>query len=427
MLVNSKRKISPDKVKFYLKRTRQPSYVENFRRLKSLDEVTIYSFTTDSFFYESTQGDVLNLFRGHRLFSEISKDELLLSLDMAGEYLLRCVNDKGKFIYKYEPQTDSVPKSYNILRHSGTIYSMLELYELTGNEALLDGSRRAIKHLLEFIEPCIASPDEALCVVEDGYVKLGGNALAIVALTKYTELTKDKTYMSTILKLGKWIQNVQNETGEFLVYKQTYPEGTNTDFVSDYYPGEALFAMMLIYELNNQEEWLDSAELGAQYLINIRDKDSISEDHWLVYALGKLYKHRPKLIYLDHALKIAHKMVNRQIRNPKYPKDWIGGYYRPPRSTSCAIRTEALCIAYELANKANNEEAVSEILEAIRLGIMFQLQTQFRNESILYLNDPSRALGGFHKSLTDFEIRIDYVQHNISSLIGLYRILCDRE
>ena len=62
-------------------------------------------------------------------------------------------------------------------------------------------------------------------------------------------------------------------------------------------------------------------------------------------------------------------------------------------------------------------------MKAAVLGISFQLQTQFRPESVLYLKDPERSLGGFHRSLTNFEIRIDYVQHNISALLALYRIL----
>ena len=66
-------------------------------------------------------------------------------------------------------------------------------------------------------------------------------------------------------------------------------------------------------------------------------------------------------------------------------------------------------------------------MAAIRLGVAFQLQTQFRPESVLYVSDPQRALGGFRRSLTNYEIRIDYVQHNISSLLGLYRILHDTE
>ncbi len=43
----------------------------------------------------------------------------------------------------------------------------------------------------------------------------------------------------------------------------------------------------------------------------------------------------------------------------------------------------------------------------------------------MYLRDPRRALGGFHRSLTNYEIRIDYVQHNISAILGLMRIMAE--
>ena len=49
--------------------------------------------------------------------------------------------------------------------------------------------------------------------------------------------------------------------------------------------------------------------------------------------------------------------------------------------------------------------------------------TQFQPESVMYLLDPQEALGGFHNSLTNFEIRIDYVQHNVSSILCLAEIL----
>jgi hypothetical protein len=35
------------------------------------------------------------------------------------------------------------------------------------------------------------------------------------------------------------------------------------------------------------------------------------------------------------------------------------------------------------------------------------------------------VLGGFHRDLTNFEIRNDYVQHNISGILALLRALTD--
>lgn len=41
----------------------------------------------------------------------------------------------------------------------------------------------------------------------------------------------------------------------------------------------------------------------------------------------------------------------------------------------------------------------------------------------MYLRKPRRSLGGFTRSLTNFEVRIDYVQHNISALVLLHQLL----
>ena len=99
----------------------------------------------------------------------------------------------------------------------------------------------------------------------------------------------------------------------------------------------------------------------------------------------------------------------------------------PPRSTPTATSAEGLCSAYLLARDFAGRDEAELIMESISPAIAFQLQTQFRPESVLYLKYPQRALWGFHRSLTDFEIRIDYVQHNISSLLGYYGILNNME
>ena len=57
----------------------------------------------------------------------------------------------------------------------------------------------------------------------------------------------------------------------------------------------------------------------------------------------------------------------------------------------------------------------------------FQRRCQLTPENALYLPRPDRALGGFRRSLTHWEVRIDYVQHNLSALLGLRSILLAAE
>jgi hypothetical protein len=105
--------------------------------------------------------------------------------------------------------------------------------------------------------------------------------------------------------------------------------------------------------------------------------------------------------------------------------DWIGGYYEPPRGTPTACRSEGLAAALDLALRRGDPALAEAIFEGLLLGVRFQLQLQLGPDSALYLPDPARCQGGFRRSLVDHEIRIDYVQHNLSSLLGVARHLSD--
>jgi lantibiotic modifying enzyme len=360
------------------------------------------------------------------MFDDVSGEELLDAAVRGGDYLEHSVDHHGAFVYNYLPKTDEASSGYNILRHAGTAYSMLELHRAAPDAALLAAATRALDYLMARSDDCPGAPGETACIVEKGAVKLGGNALAVVALAELVRVTGDRRYLPNAQRLAAWIRSVQDEDGRFAVHKLAFPSGEIIPFDSGYYPGEALLALVRLYSIDKDEKWLDSAARGARYLIEVRDKgvpsSKLNHDHWLLYALNEIYRQRPEPVYLEHAMKIARAIVASQNRTPRYP-DWLGSYYRPPRSTPTATRTEGLCAAYQLARDFRTAEEARSILEAMLLGVRFQLQTQFRPESVLYVEDPLRSLGGFHRSLTDFGVRIDYVQHNVSSLLCLRGVI----
>ena len=230
-------------------------------------------------------------------------------------------------------------------------------------------------------------------------------------------------------KLAGYIQLSQNQNGEFIC-KRMYSTGEITDFVSEYYPGEAILSLCRLYYIDKKEIWLDIAEKASDFLINIRDAGvstyNLTHDHWLLMGLNELYRYRNNEVYLNHSMKIAesimYKQRNKTDESLEY-LDWLGSYYTPPRSTPTATRSEGLIAAYNLANDYGVENNTDRLLNAIKIGIGFQLQTQFEPATLMYVKDPARARGGFHYDLTSFDIRIDYVQHNICSILGYYDIL----
>ena len=364
------------------------------QRFSDFGPLTVYRFETASYFSDGKEP--VRLYRGHRLFRKITRDEMRSAALAGGQYLTRAVKEDGKFVYSYLPKTDAVADQYNILRHAGTLYSMLELYDLAGDAALLEATERALDYLFAAALPCELGGESYVCIVEDEEIKLGGTGLAAVALAKYLEVTGTRQHLSELIAWGRTLRALQHDSGEF-IHKITYPEAEDTGFVSEYYPGEALLALVRIYGQDPQEGWLDAAEKGAQYLINVRDQglsvEELAHDHWLLYGLNELYRHRPNPLYLEHAMRIAQAIVLAQNREPEYP-DWLGSYYKPPRSTPTATRSEGLCAAYQLARDFKTSMEADPILKAMGLGIAFQLQTQFRPESVMYISDPQRSLGG---------------------------------
>jgi hypothetical protein len=69
--------------------------------------------------------------------------------------------------------------------------------------------------------------------------------------------------------------------------------------------------------------------------------------------------------------------------------------------------------------RAANDSRATKFANALKLSARFQLSQQFADANPFKLPNPQRAAGGFRESLEIMRVRIDFVQHNISSLLGI--------
>jgi len=409
-----------------------PSTFSHFT--KPLDEsnhVKTYRFRTKSYFINKNGS--YELFRGHQIFSNLLKEDLWNSIELTkNNYFKNVVQKSGKFIYSFLPHRNKRQKKYNILRHAGTTYSMVETYELMPDKELLTEINRAFTYLFRHIKPLEVNEKNVQVVVEKGSQKVGGSALTIVALAKYTLVTGDQQYIPLMQNLASWFEEIQGENGEFTVHKQNYTTGKISDFVSHYYPGEAILALVRLYQVDKNEKWLDIAEKAAQFLINIRDKgatiDTIAHDHWLLYGLNDLYRERQNDMYLNHSFLIAEAIMKTQIGEKEASRDELIGGYVPksgnePSSTPVACRSEGLSATHNLAKDFGHEKMAQRTHFAIQQGIKFQLQMQLRPESVMHFKRKKLCLGAVQAGLKSLSLRNDFTQHNISSFIAYYRIL----
>lgn len=381
------------------------------------------AFTTAAAFVDGSES--FALYRGHRMDHDLSPLGLRAAAAVAGAYLARSVDEQGLFNYRYEPE-QLVPvvrtsDTYNLVRHAGTTYSMFELQRVSPNDALLQSAKRALQHLRTLIKPMAIRGVNTLCLVEDDAVKLGGNALAILAFVEYAVVTGDQRDLETMRGLAEWIMQTQSPGGQFMVHKKIWPDGLITEFESEYYPGEAVLALLRLYALGRDMRHLEAAERGANHLITRRDFGlaihQLAHDHWLLYALNELAQHRPSPVVTMHAQRLATAIIDAQHRDPPY-RDWVGGFYQPPRATPTATRMEGLLAAHRLFARQGDAAMLQQIEPAALAGTVFQLHLQVEPALAMHLPDPPRALGAVRDGFDDVDIRIDYVQHTISALLA---------
>jgi hypothetical protein len=411
-------RLYPDRISAYLGAGLEP--VKNF----SLTPDRMRRFRIDSWFV--TEHGVEPLFRGHRMYDKAGPTQIRKALHLAGRYLSRATGAEGRFDYVYRAEVNDVPDAYNIVRHAGTVYSMFQLYRLNEDPELGDAVSRAARYLIARVRPPCVERRPGACVVAEGKTKLGANALSILALVEGYRATGKTRYLETAQKLARWIVATTAGNGRFQVHTQYYPGGKVKPFRSRYYPGEAIFSLARLYGVRPDKKWIETAEKAAFYLIQVRDADlplkRLDHDHWLLYGLNELHLHRERQTFRAHSRRLTAAIIGSQNTSPAVA-DWLGSYSRPPRSTRTAIRSEGLCAGYSLERRSCRAQRARKLLKAIRRGIDFQLSTQIRAPQAMFLPDPPRALGGFRGDLTGHDIRIDYVQHNISALIQCLRIL----
>lgn len=231
---------------------------------------------------------------------------------------------------------------------------------------------------------------------------------------------------------------MQKENGEFFSTYNYQCDIKPTDFVSIYYPGEATLALTRLYNTFKEEcnldthKWLTAVRKSAHYLISRGDKklNKITQDHWLMIAISELYPVTKDEQLSTYCFIIADEMIRNQYTEDNAPfVDFIGGKANsnPPRVTPTATNTEGLVAAWKLAKYISEgfetEFIINKIRKACMLAVKFQLKHQFTPEKSIFLPDPDKAVGGFFSSSIDYSIRIDYVQHNISSLLGMAKLL----
>jgi len=351
---------------------------------------------------------------GRRHRPKLSSQDIEHLIQTSSQYLTTQVQASGRFYYGWHPCFDREIQFYNALRHCSTIYSMVEAWEVTQSQELLQAIQRALDYALKHfvkIETDSLHITRAYVVEHTGKeIKLGANAVLILALCKYSELIDPTPYADLLEQLALGIESMQDpDTGQFS-HVLNYPDLTVKEaFRIIYYDGEAAFGLMRLYGLTKDPRWLSIVEKAFEYFIE--NEHWRAHDHWLSYCVNELTLYREEKKYYLFGL-----------QNIKGYLDFVAN-----RITTFPTLLELMMAAQRMVERLQSSEAYRYLLDDLDIDAFYHalekrahylLNGYFAPEIAMYFANPQRITGSFFIRHHSFRVRIDDVEHYLSGYVA---------
>jgi hypothetical protein len=350
---------------------------------------------------------------GRRRIEHMSEAVIGDMVASASRYLAGQVDERGLFTYGWYPCFDRVIPSYNYLRHAGTIYTMIEAWGLTRDPALKAAIDRALRYLIENRVPVLqdaGGQEFAMLVDTDKEIKLGGNAVLVLALAKYSEVFGFKDVLPMAERLARGMERLQDPQSGRFVHVVNVPDlSVKEENRIVFYDGEAALALVRLYAATGNDRWLEMAEKAFSYFISAQHWRH--NDHWLSYAVNEITLYRPSEDYYRFG-----------VRNFRDHLDFIVN-----RDTTYPTLLELIMAAQGMLQRLGADAKARHLLDDVDLAhFRLALETRahrmldgyFWPEVAMYFRNPERILGSFFVRHRAFQVRIDDVSHYVSGLIA---------
>jgi hypothetical protein len=273
-------------------------------------------------------------------------------------------------------------------------------------------------------------------------MKLGSASLALISLAPLVDRFPDIISRDLLKRIGNSIIYFQKPDGEF--HSLMYRDGSfGKGWKSLFYPGQAVFGLFDLYRITQEKRFLDAAIKSLLYLESSRrniSSEDMPADHWSLIASAKILEYdgvdnEIKQRILSHAEKVVRSIISLQIKQSRY-ESLIGGFSLKGEITPTTVKVEGLSAIYPFLS---DEELMRQTKSCMDLAIDFILRTQIREAPFQgawtramtrYDNGPDnmdRSVSFIESKRREHnkaagEIRIDYVQHALSALIGYQQL-----
>ena len=360
-------------------------------------------------------------------YAHVTAETLEHSMRLGANWIVTMQEPHGRFQYWYNPASDkfSSKADDNFLRQAGTSFSLALVYEMTGEPRYFEAAQESVQYLLTFTE--LLDADKAYFLFRKK-AKLGGISLPMLTMLKIRQLTGTTEFDAILTKLANMILFLQEKynTGQYkstYVYLGDYEYEKNSGWESRIYPGEALYALAGMYQAFGDARYKQSMDWALEFYYREKWK-SHAFLPWTISAFASLYEQTGDRKYADYVLFLSDQLLTQQ--NLDGDDEAYGSFHGVP-SANTGSYMEGLGDAIHVARLIEDEGRLRLYQERAKMGYRWLFMLQYGESDAAALKRPDMAQGGFRKTLTGSQLRIDNTQHAISSfakgLRFIYQIL----
>lgn len=371
---------------------------------------SIYIFSTESMLLNE-KIIPLNFHNGLHIQNRLHKDSIREAISNSATKLLNMSYSSGKFIYHINALTGEKSVNYNILRHAGSVWSIINAKDYINDPSLNEKLDKQINYLLD--RYMYRTRNKAFLYrseKKDGF-SIGSCGLMLLVLTDYQLYFKDDKYLDLAKEFANGILSMQQPNGDFFQYYDNDLQ-LKSQFECEFYVGETTLALMKLYEITHNQKYLDSVLDNLEYCINTGFEKY--HDHWIAYTLAE---------------------VSKYVRSERIIEFVIRNVTPMQRSRFNPTRLESNVQLYRFYHYMKQYEEYKELLEEfpieqIESNVDYYLKSLMSyyigKETAIFTKDIKKSINGFFCPMDDNRMRIDDIQHSIMGLMN-YCKYCNKE
>lgn len=326
--------------------------------------------------------------------------KILSAINLGGEWFLN--NQNENFIYyEYNFSKREYLENNHPLREMGAMWSIATLSEFLEDDKYTLLANKGFTYFENYIEKDEEDDFSYVYVTDD--IKLGYSAFMILSLLKLSHEKKE----DHLEQIGNGILFLQQENGELRTF---FYSDQNTG--KDYYPGEALVALMAMYNYTSDKKYLYAVEKALPfYKEYFKNNQNTAFVPWQTRAYYSFYQETGNSKAAEFVFEMNDYMLNQNS-----PKSNCSNFEFPNGITT-AVYLEGVNKAYLLAKRLNDEKRAICYLNFIKEASAYIIALQITE------SDDKKALGGFRGNEQSTTLRADRNQHAVMALMDSYEIL----